>query len=320
MQTVDSSRSAVAPRVTVAMVTYNSEQYVSAAIESVLSQKFEDIELIVSDDASTDRSWQIIQEHRDPRIRAFRNDQNLGEYPNRNRVLEMARGEYLIYIDGDDLLYDHGLETMVRMLDGFPEAGAALARPWTERHAYPRLVSPREIYLHEYLGNSILAINFVHILFRRSVLEAVGGFDCNFRMGDTDSQRRIALGYPCLLVPDGCAWWRRRPGQASARLLVDGTGPFESLLRAQQLMRSPLWPLSPEETRQARRNLYGGVLRLALYSAVSGQPGLALRIVRNAAIPLSAWRWLGVPSRRDYTGGEFVTTGYGRKGEGVHAP
>lgn len=304
---LNESQSESVPCVTVAMVTYNSEQYVGDAIESVLRQRVKDIELVIVDDASVDGTWGLVQAYSDPRIRAFRNEKNIGEYANRNRALAMSRGEYLIYIDGDDLLYEHGLEVMVRMLDRFPAAGAAFARPWSEQYVYPALLTPREIYLHEYLGHGVLAVNFVHILFRRSALQAVGGFDLTFRMGDTDVQRRIALRHPCVLVPDGCAWWRRRPGQASAQLLVDGTGPIEGLQRAAHLMRCSDWPLTDAETRQAQCNLYGGFLRMTAYMVLRGRVGLAVSLLVRARVPLAAWRWLPIRSWRGYTGGPKVS-------------
>src|SRR5438105_4541179 len=97
------------PLVTVITVTYNSAAYVRDAIESVLAQTYDNIEYIIGDDYSTDNTWQIIREYKDERIRAYRNEKNLGEYPNRNKAISLATGKYLIFIDGDDILYPHGI-------------------------------------------------------------------------------------------------------------------------------------------------------------------------------------------------------------------
>src|SRR5438046_2702713 len=111
-----------APLVTVAMVTHNSEKYVAEAIESVLAQDFRNFELLICDDCSTDRTWELIKRYSDRRIRAIRNETNLGEYPNRNKALYLARGRYFMFIDGDDYIYPHGLGFMVKMIDRFPKA------------------------------------------------------------------------------------------------------------------------------------------------------------------------------------------------------
>src|SRR5689334_22638231 len=90
-----------APLVTIAMVTYNSGRFVREAIESALAQDCDDFELLVCDDFSTDGTWEIVKGFSDRRIRALRNDTNLGEYLNRNKALGLARGKYLMYLDGD---------------------------------------------------------------------------------------------------------------------------------------------------------------------------------------------------------------------------
>ena len=93
------------PLFTVATITYNSSRWVRQAIESVLASSYTDFEYIISDDCSTDDTWDIIQEYKDGRIKAWRNQTNIGEYPNRNIVLRQAKGKYFLFIDGDDLTY-----------------------------------------------------------------------------------------------------------------------------------------------------------------------------------------------------------------------
>jgi glycosyltransferase involved in cell wall biosynthesis len=92
------------PRVSVGMPVYNGERYIAQAIESILSQTFQDIELIISDNASTDATEQICREYaaRDPRVRYYRSDRNRGASWNHNRVVELARGEYFKWQCHDD--------------------------------------------------------------------------------------------------------------------------------------------------------------------------------------------------------------------------
>lgn len=110
-------------KVSVIMPLYNAEQYVGECIESILGQSFGDFELIVVDDSSTDGSFAVAESYarRDPRIRLLRNEQNLGAAQTRNRALDAARGEYVAFMDADDLVVAERLAMQVDFLDRHPE-------------------------------------------------------------------------------------------------------------------------------------------------------------------------------------------------------
>jgi glycosyltransferase involved in cell wall biosynthesis len=91
------------PSVTVMMPCFNNSKYISAAVQSVLSQTHRDFELVIIDDASTDGSAEIVQSFHDPRIRLVTNKVNRGIAAVRNQLLELAVGRYLTSLDGDDL-------------------------------------------------------------------------------------------------------------------------------------------------------------------------------------------------------------------------
>lgn len=94
------------PRVSVCLPVYNGERHVRETIRSVLAQTFEDFELIISDNASTDGTQEICLEAAalDPRVRYFRADTNRGLARNFNRAFELASGRYLVWIGHDDLM------------------------------------------------------------------------------------------------------------------------------------------------------------------------------------------------------------------------
>ena len=119
---------------TVVITSYNRERYLGPSIESALASTFEDFEILVLDDASSDRSTEIALSHaeRDPRIRLVVNERNLGDYGNRNRAIELVETPYLKFHDSDDILYRHCLEIMMRLLEAEPDAGFALTsgRAW----------------------------------------------------------------------------------------------------------------------------------------------------------------------------------------------
>jgi len=117
-----------APKVSVIMPAYNGSQFIRKTIRSVLSQSYLDFELIVTDDASTDKTGKIIKGICDRRIRYFRNKKNLGTSKTRNCGLNVARGQYITYCDHDDIMYKRHLEKMVKGLDNNPDIGIVLAQ------------------------------------------------------------------------------------------------------------------------------------------------------------------------------------------------
>ena len=105
------------------MPTYNYARYLAEGVESVLAQTFRDFELLVIDDCSTDETDEVMRRfaNMDSRVRYLRNPQNLGMAENWNRCLREARGEYIKYLFGDDLLPSTtALEKMAAVLDADP--------------------------------------------------------------------------------------------------------------------------------------------------------------------------------------------------------
>lgn len=105
------------PRVSILMPVYNNELYVAEAIESMLNQTFGDFELIVLDDCSSDNSQDVVESFTDNRIIYHRNEKNLGLANNLNVGLDLAKGEFIARMDGDDISLPTRLETQVNFLD-----------------------------------------------------------------------------------------------------------------------------------------------------------------------------------------------------------
>ena len=120
------------PIASILTTVYNREKYIAACIDSVLASSYQDWELIIVDDVSTDASVAIAQsyEQKDPRIKVYVNEKNLGDYPNRNKAASYAKGKYLKYLDADDIIYPHGLEVMVHTMEQFPEAAWVFLKKW----------------------------------------------------------------------------------------------------------------------------------------------------------------------------------------------
>ncbi|WP_208347731.1 glycosyltransferase family 2 protein [Pseudaestuariivita rosea] len=101
------------PQVSVIMANYNGASFIEASIQSALQQTIQNIEVIVADDASTDRSISIVKGMSDSRIRLLPAIQNGGPGAARNRAIKAARGKWLAIVDSDDLMHPHRLERLI---------------------------------------------------------------------------------------------------------------------------------------------------------------------------------------------------------------
>lgn len=109
------------------VVNYNNGDLIGEALSSAIAQTFSDFEVIVSDNCSTDNSWEVVCSFSDPRINAFRQTANIGMYPNLNFAVSKARGLYLKFLNSDDVLHPQCLEILESVIQssgggkkGFP--------------------------------------------------------------------------------------------------------------------------------------------------------------------------------------------------------
>ena len=112
------------PSLSVILPNYNHSAYLPRALDALLAQTVQPMEMIVIDDCSTDRSWDIIQDYarRNPVIRPFRNEKNQGVIGTVNRGIELARGEYLFFAPADDESRPTLFEKSFAILRHHPEA------------------------------------------------------------------------------------------------------------------------------------------------------------------------------------------------------
>ncbi len=117
------------PRVSVVIPTYNQEQYISAALESVLNQTYQDFEIVIVNDASSDHTLDQILQFNDSRIRLFNLPTNQGESSATNHGINQARGELIAILHSDDVYVPEKLEKQVNFLDHHSEFDAVLSYP-----------------------------------------------------------------------------------------------------------------------------------------------------------------------------------------------
>ena len=118
------------PRLSIGLPVYNGQRFIRATLDALLAQTFGDFELIICDNCSTDATEQICREYarRDPRIRYFKNERNLGPAPNYNRCFEHARGELFKWSAADDTIAPAFLAKCVAELDRDPSLSGCYTR------------------------------------------------------------------------------------------------------------------------------------------------------------------------------------------------
>jgi len=114
-------------KVSVILTSYNHEKYLKDSIDSILNQTFNEFELIIWDDGSTDNSWDIISQYKSPRILTFRNKQNRKGGNIKRAIQEIAEGEFIAIHHSDDIWETNKLERQVAFLDSNPKIGAVFS-------------------------------------------------------------------------------------------------------------------------------------------------------------------------------------------------
>ena len=205
-----------APVISVLMTAYNREQYIGAAIESVLASTFTDFELIIVDDCSSDKTVQIGRQYAatDKRVKVYVNEKNLGDYPNRNKAASHAQAKYLKYVDSDDRIFPHTLGVMVKAMENHSEAALGLgARDHDTFGEEEILLTSNEAYHEHLFVNGFLENGPLAAIIRKDIFTSIGGFSGKRMIGDIELWLKIAAKYHVLRLPKGLVYWRRHEGQ-----------------------------------------------------------------------------------------------------------
>lgn len=121
------------PTLSVVMAVYNGEQHLMAALDSILAQTCSDFECVIIDDASTDATPRLLQEYaaRDKRLRVYRNEQNLRLAASLNRGVALARGQYIVRTDADDICMPDRFEKQLSFMREHPSVGVSYCKFFT---------------------------------------------------------------------------------------------------------------------------------------------------------------------------------------------
>jgi glycosyltransferase involved in cell wall biosynthesis len=215
------------PRVSIGLPVYNGERYLAATIASILAQDFADFELIVSDNASTDRTGEICREYalRDPRVLYHRNERNLGAGPNYDSCFHRARGTYFKWAAHDDCLAPDYLSKAVAAPDavlctvGITEIGPNDEVLRTYRNSFPGVSSAAPAERFAAVIHARHQCEDFFGLYRRAALVGSGLHD-SYSGSDRVLLAEMALRGPWVSVPDPLFLHREHEGRYTRAILL----------------------------------------------------------------------------------------------------
>lgn len=201
------------PKVSVIIPAYNAMTYLPDAIESVFRQTFDDFELIIVNDGSTDGTEQYISQLADSSIRLI-SQENSGKSQARNKGIAEAQAEYLAFLDADDLWEPTKLDKQVSCLDRHPEVG--LVYTWTAMADQEGKPTGQVVAFHaeghvwkELIQKNIVACGSTPLV-RRDCFKAIGLFSIDLpHCEDWDMWLRIATHYPIAVVKEPLVRYRQ---------------------------------------------------------------------------------------------------------------
>lgn len=282
------------PAVSVVIPLYNKGPYIARALNSVLAQTFQDFEVIVVDDGSTDDGAAVVRGFDDPRIRLVQQE-NQGVSAARNRGIEAARAELVAFLDADDEWLPGFIETILHLKESYPDAG--LYGTAYEVH-FPGSIVQRvyikeegERLLSSYFGAFVELgspiFNSSSFAAPKDVLIEVGGYPLGVKWNEDGTLRgKIALQYPTVYSPAVCSIYHQYSANNSSNITEYAEHPF-----LQYLSTLPRDELSGHGDAEYLRE-YCDFCRLAAASRniYSGHGARARRELSSVKSPRYTWK------------------------------
>ena len=244
------------PLVSIGIVCYNSEAYIKLALESALGINYPNLEIIVCDDNSTDNTWALLNSYKNDRLRIYGNNNNIGEYNNREKCVSVANGKYFIFIDGDDYIYPHAITFLVDMMENFPKCAIGVMHKPRIDVIYPIISTPREFLLGEFFGDGFNKLSFANLFFRTDMLKQYLPFPEKTTNGDDYLRYQICTKHDILILNDSLTWWRQTPNQASSQLNHNINAIKKHIYLKKEALNKYIHLLNETEVIEANKNIY----------------------------------------------------------------
>lgn len=217
------------PVVSVCIPSYNYARFLEQCLHSVITQDFQDLEIILVDDCSTDNSVDVARRFSDPRLTIHRNPTNLGMVENWNECVRRARGEFVKLLMADDYLMPGSLTRFVKALSASSSAGMASALavyvdehscalradPWRHKSSY-LLLNPENSLMGK-AAREVFTRTPTHTILRRSLMKDCGYYSPSFGVSaDTHMHVQMMGRAPTLFIGEHLVSFRTHGGAASS--------------------------------------------------------------------------------------------------------
>lgn len=215
-------------KVSVLIASYNHERYVEDAIESVLAQTLQDFEIVLVDDCSSDRTFDIASSIKDPRLTCVRAAHNRGTSTTYNECVARARGEYVAVLNSDDFFHPDKLRRQVALLDARPELAAVFTHADLVDEAgatrptgpQPNIFRQSNRARHAWLRRFFFEGNCLchpSVMIRRGIHDQIGGYDPRFgQVHDLELWIRICLQHEIHVIEEPLTYFRLRDNDANS--------------------------------------------------------------------------------------------------------
>lgn len=271
------------PLISVIIPVYNGEKTIQETIESVLNQTFIDLELIVINDGSQDATLKVVERIQDSRLKVF-SYPNAGQSTSRNRGISLATGEYISFIDADDLWTPDKLEAQLKALQANPKAAVAYSwTDWIDESSHNLGKGSRNTEQGEVFAKLLLndfVANGSNVLIRRQALNEVGGFDASVTPAeDWDMWLRLAVHYEFVAVQSPQVLYRISPNSASFNVWKMETSSLRVIEKA--------YTIAPQSLQHLKKHSLGNRYKYLTFKAIEGYPDrkkgfAAIRFLWNA--------------------------------------
>ncbi|MFZ0035229.1 MAG: glycosyltransferase [Sedimentisphaerales bacterium] len=268
------------PTVSVCIPTYNRRDYLKETLQSVFAQTYKDYEIVIVDDGSTDGTGEMIKQL-GYNVR-YHWQRNGGDAAARNKLIELAVGKYITFLDSDDLMVPDAIERMTAVMQKETEP-VIVYGPYLRMDQHGNIIgkSKRKLYsgfVTKYLFKDI----FVHScgsMFLKSVLEEASGFDTFLPVcSDYDLWLRLSLKYRFIALPEPTFKRRRHPGNLSA-------GSVQNRITELEVLEHFYYEKGGDAVIPqgiAMRKLSREEYKVGKYSLMEKDPAMAIRYFRKS--------------------------------------
>ncbi|MDA0243804.1 MAG: glycosyltransferase [Chloroflexi bacterium] len=293
------------PLISIIIPTYNRADLLPTAVESALAQSWPHCEIIIADDGSTDNTAEVVAQWGN-QVRYLPLPHRGQPAATRNAGLAVAQGEFIAFLDSDDLFLPHKLATQAQLLLNFPEAAVAYGNGYffqenptqPEGHVLDGLPSPSGFVFGDLLRGNFLFLQTT--LIRKTALDAVGIFDENpelFAIEDYDLLLRLAACYPFQYSTGDVCAIRRHTGGISHH--------FVPLKRRLVGLMAKIGRTQPTLVAANRAQWHEAHLRLHGALAV-GEPRFGRWEAGFRHLLLASWHALHIPRRTFATAANWL--------------